>query len=119
DCFLVLIFFFQAEDGIRDFHVTGVQTCALPICPDPPAPAQRHRERGRLARWDRSRVVLDEIARDVGPVEQRERLLRVRADLERLNLGDGAEHDIAAFVLDHHSRLPATYATTHTERSTR
>src|SRR5690606_39751324 len=28
-CFIV--FFFQAEDGIRDFHVTGVQTCALPI----------------------------------------------------------------------------------------
>src|SRR5690606_40924618 len=28
-----LFFFFQAEDGIRDFHVTGVQTCALPICP--------------------------------------------------------------------------------------
>src|SRR5690606_12087918 len=27
----VSIFFFQAEDGIRDFHVTGVQTCALPI----------------------------------------------------------------------------------------
>src|SRR5690606_40051099 len=24
-------FFFQAEDGVRDFHVTGVQTCALPI----------------------------------------------------------------------------------------
>src|SRR5690606_39442838 len=24
-------FFFQAEDGIRGFHVTGVQTCALPI----------------------------------------------------------------------------------------
>src|SRR5690606_40601448 len=23
----------QAEDGIRAFHVTGVQTCALPICP--------------------------------------------------------------------------------------
>src|SRR5690606_41093817 len=28
---LCLFFFFQAEDGIRDFHVTGVQTCALPI----------------------------------------------------------------------------------------
>src|SRR5690625_1787934 len=27
-----MIFFFQAEDGIRDGHVTGVQTCALPIC---------------------------------------------------------------------------------------
>src|SRR5436190_17317636 len=25
-------FFFQAEDGIRDHCVTGVQTCALPIC---------------------------------------------------------------------------------------
>src|SRR5690606_39687998 len=29
--FLYFFFFFQAEDGIRDFHVTGVQTCALPI----------------------------------------------------------------------------------------
>src|SRR5690606_40308535 len=29
--FLLVSFFFQAEDGIRDFHVTGVQTCALPI----------------------------------------------------------------------------------------
>ena len=27
----VLVFFFQAEDGIRDYDVTGVQTCALPI----------------------------------------------------------------------------------------
>src|SRR5690606_40435900 len=27
----VTVFFLQAEDGIRDFHVTGVQTCALPI----------------------------------------------------------------------------------------
>src|SRR5690625_5677854 len=27
----MMIFFFQAEDGIRDGHVTGVQTCALPI----------------------------------------------------------------------------------------
>src|SRR5690606_40228456 len=27
----VFFFFFQAEDGIRAFHVTGVQTCALPI----------------------------------------------------------------------------------------
>src|SRR5256885_9307546 len=28
---LVCVFFFQAEDGIRDYKVTGVQTCALPI----------------------------------------------------------------------------------------
>src|SRR5690625_6280294 len=29
---ILAYFFFQAEDGIRDGHVTGVQTCALPIC---------------------------------------------------------------------------------------
>src|SRR5688500_19812508 len=29
--FLIYAFFFQAEDGIRDYKVTGVQTCALPI----------------------------------------------------------------------------------------
>src|SRR5256885_4477093 len=28
----MFFFFFQAEDGIRDYKVTGVQTCALPIC---------------------------------------------------------------------------------------
>src|SRR5438552_14221057 len=30
-CFFIFFFFFQAEDGIRDDLVTGVQTCALPI----------------------------------------------------------------------------------------
>src|SRR5256885_12508391 len=29
----IFFFFFQAEDGIRDYKVTGVQTCALPISP--------------------------------------------------------------------------------------
>src|SRR5688500_20274715 len=37
-------FFFQAEDGIRDYKVTGVQTCALPICVGP------HRGRSTRAR---------------------------------------------------------------------
>src|SRR3712207_7970557 len=32
-----VFFFFQAEDGIRDIGVTGVQTCALPICFSCPA----------------------------------------------------------------------------------
>src|SRR5687768_17927107 len=31
-CCFCFFFFFQAEDGIRDVAVTGVQTCALPIC---------------------------------------------------------------------------------------
>src|SRR5688500_19666168 len=38
-------FFFQAEDGIRDYKVTGVQTCALPICPGSPERPDRDRER--------------------------------------------------------------------------
>src|SRR5690606_41161957 len=46
-----VFFFFQAEDGIRDFHVTGVQTCALPIS----WPARRGRVRRRRAsRWART-----------------------------------------------------------------
>src|SRR5437762_11757511 len=47
----MLFFFFQAEDGIRDTSVTGVQTCALPILPPRalgrlglPARAARHRD---------------------------------------------------------------------------
>src|SRR5699024_11465703 len=41
---LLSLFFFQAEDGIRDRNVTGVQTCALPIyrpCAVRDAPVQR------------------------------------------------------------------------------
>ena len=34
-CALFVFFFFQAEDGIRDRLVTGVQTCALPIFKKP------------------------------------------------------------------------------------
>src|SRR5688500_2383466 len=36
---MLIFFFFQAEDGIRDYKVTGVQTCALPILTDLPVPA--------------------------------------------------------------------------------
>src|SRR5437764_2086842 len=45
-----IVFFFQAEDGIRDTSVTGVQTCALPISSGRPAPAARRRS--PLARDD-------------------------------------------------------------------
>src|SRR5256884_6721955 len=50
DCLACGFFFFQAEDGIRDVAVTGVQTCALPIFSfgakilDPLAPLARIRE---------------------------------------------------------------------------
>src|SRR5215216_912576 len=44
---LVLFFFFQAEDGIRDDLVTGVQTCALPILPVPAHVRRDPRSPGR------------------------------------------------------------------------
>src|SRR6476660_10052663 len=47
---LLVIFFFQAEDGIRDDLVTGVQTCALPISR---GGGLRHRRRG--IGWPRRR----------------------------------------------------------------
>src|SRR2546421_4763769 len=56
-CVLIFFFFFQAEDGIRDLIVTGVQTCALPI----------------------SREVR---AREAGPAEQIEPRIGTRVDLE-------------------------------------
>src|SRR5207253_4283863 len=40
--------FFPAEDGIRDGHVTGVQTCALPICELVEAPSSRVLVNGML-----------------------------------------------------------------------
>src|SRR3712207_8621646 len=45
-----VFFFFQAEDGIRDIGVTGVQTCALPILDDlgvPTTPSNIGEERAR------------------------------------------------------------------------
>src|SRR5256885_6260835 len=41
---MLIFFFFQAEDGIRDYKVTGVQTCALPIYAEA---SPFHRERLR------------------------------------------------------------------------
>src|SRR5256885_5428604 len=42
---LIRFFFFQAEDGIRDYKVTGVQTCALPICPSKHGPQRSNARR--------------------------------------------------------------------------
>src|SRR5437879_9349964 len=50
---MCFFFFFQAEDGIRDTSVTGVQTCALPICVRPylhAGPVSRGVIFGRAAR---------------------------------------------------------------------
>src|SRR5256885_12853334 len=49
----MFIFFFQAEDGIRDYKVTGVQTCALPIWTK--AKRRRKKTAARRMRFFRSR----------------------------------------------------------------
>src|SRR3989454_7403065 len=112
---IILFFFFQAEDGIRDYKVTGVQTCALPIFVDRPvvalagegllvdpalarpveeaavAPLELERAAGRLGdeRPDEL-LVVDEAA-------ARERVHEVR--LERVGLGE--DRVVAAL---HHAR---------------
>src|SRR5690606_39507981 len=58
--------FFQAEDGIRDFHVTGVQTCALPILIAISYLVRRDRE-GIAPAWVAVRAV-DHRARAARPV---------------------------------------------------
>src|SRR5438093_9533607 len=59
-CFFFLLlyfffFFFQAEDGIRDWSVTGVQTCALPISARASDPTIRCRRAGRVRSGARAR----------------------------------------------------------------
>src|SRR3989454_8655254 len=49
-----VFFFFQAEDGIRDYKVTGIQTCALPIC-KPVYPGFRLARNGAALPGDRAR----------------------------------------------------------------
>src|SRR5438876_8627057 len=49
--FYFFIFFFQAEDGIRDGRVTGVQTCALPICDGVVDSSDAEVERQLLGLW--------------------------------------------------------------------
>src|SRR5256885_7215645 len=69
-------FFFQAEDGIRDYKVTGVQTCALPI-----SRWRRGRHDARLLALMRMAVggmTREQIARELDPAlpqEEREALL--------------------------------------------
>src|SRR5215208_3368209 len=59
---MVFFFFFQAEDGIRDGHVTGVQTCALPIygrAEGGPRDAHVDDAYGRPPRWTSFRDLPD------------------------------------------------------------
>src|SRR5207302_8278012 len=68
---ILFFFFFQAEDGIRDFHVTGVQTCALPISNTTSAP--------EIARAAWGFPYLSE-RRKAGPVESSSSAIRISSE---------------------------------------
>src|SRR5207237_4439979 len=68
---VAFFFFFQAEDGIRDSSVTGVQTCALPISA---APAFWSRSSSPRPTTERTGVAQPSTANDSsGPSSRRER----------------------------------------------
>src|SRR5256885_15220439 len=78
---MVPFFFFQAEDGIRDYKVTGVQTCALPIYASPNDGARRgkaNRKARRKRRVGLSAVqearVPEGLRRQIGRASCRERV---------------------------------------------
>src|SRR3712207_7736132 len=73
-----LSFFFQAEDGIRDIGVTGVQTCALPIYPPRAGRGGPDRRLRPLAHLQPHHAAAD------GPGHRHHRDLHVHLDVERL-----------------------------------
>src|SRR3989449_6018727 len=81
-------FFFQAEDGIRDVAVTGVQTCALPIYVD-----QRARRHARSHAID---FALERPLDDVDPL-----LVRMAVRPPAGSSRHAHETDLNAFALDH------------------
>src|SRR3989449_2077328 len=96
------VFFFQAEDGIRDVAVTGVQTCALPISPVPETGfVGRSRELlalQRLLRHERYAVV-----RGQGG----EGKTALAAEFARWMVRSHQIHRVAAVSVETHSNLAA------------
>src|SRR5690606_40496678 len=96
------------EDGIRDFHVTGVQTCALPICHErygraspPSSPPEPRGDRtspptrpgpppGSCARWTLGRTSLWDGTRDQPPGGSRGVRILLRSEERRVGKEGGA-----------------------------
>src|SRR3712207_7098230 len=81
---LYFFFFFQAEDGIRDIGVTGVQTCALPISADRALVDHLVATTG-LTPAEAARVVEDVVAFHAEPVEEYVR--RRHTELKTFEIG--------------------------------
>src|SRR6266446_8176651 len=86
-------FFFQAEDGIRDYKVTGVQTCALPILAQAEADAVDDLQRARVEQL-RGQIEWASVAGREAPVL----LLQAAKRLESLHVGLARETYLYAWV---------------------
>src|SRR5256885_11674041 len=87
---LVSYFFFQAEDGIRDYKVTGVQTCALPIYVEvvvAPARALHHRLHGGIEEAEGGGEEVAAVAAKGAVEEAAAQLARLRARSEERRVG--------------------------------
>src|SRR3712207_1974445 len=76
-----LVFFFQAEDGIRDIGVTGVQTCALPILTDLISIASADAE--NQAKVDGKNIRISHTIKNLQELSEKKDLI-VRADRDRI-----------------------------------
>src|SRR5207249_2438344 len=99
-----MLFFFQAEDGIRDRNVTGVQTCALPISMHGRGEEQQPRDEtppdNRGAEHDPKGVHGEKLARS--------RLRTIGRKYEPRRLGGGFDHgDVVPAVPRHARHEPA------------
>src|SRR2546422_6620542 len=102
------LFFFQAEDGIRDVAVTGVQTCALPICGERELRDVELAEPGHaiehLLRGERHDVELDAVGLDLarpdraGPVVVAARQREVESRHARYREAAGTASTTADFL---------------------
>src|SRR2546429_6486621 len=81
---IIVCFFFQAEDGIRDVAVTGVQTCALPI-----SGAAARLERGRRAGFPKGLAVVRRPFGKDGPRPALSETVRRDRKSTRLNSSHG------------------------------
>src|SRR5690349_22044835 len=81
--FFFFFFFFQAEDGIRDLYVTGVQTCALPIS-DPRLRRRPARRRGEPPARVRALVHRGPARPRAGPDAEQPATLLARSEERRV-----------------------------------
>src|SRR5437016_8075272 len=87
-----LFFFFQAEDGIRDWSVTGVQTCALPIYRLCASNFQSGTRRGSEEQEGFTRQRLVRVLRAAGSSENRRRRIPGTRHSRRERRSCGASH---------------------------